>query len=83
MGAMEALSFITGITNRQLAQIRGIGEPRIRPDKNVIEGPGKYLTLDIVDRLFVGLGCVHLFSLPPEQGGFSDVYFHPAVMFAA
>jgi hypothetical protein len=63
-----------------LAQIRGIGEPRIRPDKNVIEGPGKYLTLDIVDRLFCGMECVHLFHVSAEEGGFADVYLHESVV---
>ncbi len=84
MGAMEALSFITGITTRQLAQIRGVGEPRLRPKgpsrTPTIEGPGKYLTLDIVDRLFCGMECVHLFHVPAEEGGFADVYLHESVV---
>ena len=87
----SALAEITGVTERQIRLIlRGKTSVRNKlcggpyPMRSlVIEGGEKYLTLDMVDRLLTGLGLVHLFYMPPEAGGFSDVYFHESVMNAA
>jgi hypothetical protein len=82
---MATLSFVTGIHERQLCRLLN-NTPRMRSSRRrgyastEIEGGEKYLTLDIVDRLFTGMGLTHLFYLPPEQGGFADVYFHPQVV---
>ena len=84
----SALTQITGVSERQ---IRGIlrGETSVRMKLRggsnggrypACEGGVKYLTLDMVDRLFTGMGLVHLFYIPPEAGGFSDVYFHSSVI---
>ncbi len=32
------------------------------------------------DRLLVAINASHLWHLEPELGGFSDVYFHPAIV---
>jgi hypothetical protein len=86
-GAVATLSFVTGINERQLVRLMN-STPKMRSSKRrgysslEIEGGEKYLTLDIVDRLFTGMGLTHLFYLPPEQGGFSDVYWHESVVAA-
>jgi hypothetical protein len=38
------------------------------------------VSLQLVDKILTGLDLVHLFHYPPDAGGFSDVYEHPAVM---
>lgn len=68
-GAKQTLSFMTGVTQRQVW--------------GILHGDAHLVSLGVVDRLLTGLGMVYLFYLPPEQGGFSDVYFHPQVMSAA
>ena len=33
-----------------------------------------------VDRLLVGMQLSHYWHLPPEDGGFSDIYFHERIV---
>jgi hypothetical protein len=81
---MTVLAQSTGLAEKQLSRIRGSGKYLIRAKSSrhgrQVDGPPKYITLDMVDRLLVGIDMVYLFHRTPEQGGFADVYFHPDVM---
>jgi len=35
---------------------------------------GEHVKLTVVDRMFCSLDLVHLFLLPPEDGGYADLY---------
>ena len=65
-GATRTLSSMTKVSERQIW--------------GIIHGDAILVSLNVVDRLLTGMDMVHLFYMPPEQGGFSDVYFHPQVM---
>lgn len=65
-GPYKSLANQTGVNERQLYR--------------VMSCEAKYTSIDKLDKILCGLDLVHLFHLPPEQGGFSDVYFHPAIM---
>lgn len=89
IGALGALSVATGVNERQIWRIMKQKEPHIRSKKQSkdttkrslsVDGSKEFLTLDMVDRLFCGMDCVHLFHLSPEQGGFSDVYLHESIV---
>ena len=68
-GALEALSSRTGLSPRLVYRVRYGASDSER-------GEGEQLSWNVVDKLFCAIGCVHLVALPPEQGGFSDIYFH-------
>jgi hypothetical protein len=83
-GGMTVLAQRTGLAEKQLSRIRGVGRCLVRQKSSrhgfQVDGPPKYITLDMVDRLLVGIDMVYLFHRSPEDGGFADVYFHPDVM---
>jgi len=65
-GAQDVLSSMTKVSTRQIY--------------GIIHGDAILVSLNVVDRLLTGMDMVHLFYMPPEAGGFADVYFHPQVM---
>jgi hypothetical protein len=65
-GGQDVLSSMTRVSTRQIY--------------GIIHGDAILVSLNVVDRLLTGLDMVHLFYMPPEAGGFSDVYFHEAVV---
>ena len=58
-------------------------EPKVIAKKRRVEsycpwgvaGGEPYLPLDLVDRLFIAMDRGDLWYAPPEQGGFSDIYW--------
>ena len=72
----------TGHTQRDLAELTGLAE---RDIYRILNGPsdtelekgratGKHVKLSTLDRLLCKLDMVHLFLLPPDQGGYADLY---------
>jgi hypothetical protein len=51
------------------------GERLLANRRREIVPASRAIPLAKVDLLFCAMRCVHLFHLPPEAGGFSDLYF--------
>jgi hypothetical protein len=85
-GAMNTLSDMTGINTRVINRLLSPPTPYWRYKKSAnhaswqVDGQIPYVTIDMLDRLLCGIGQVHLFALPPEQGGFSDIYWHESII---
>lgn len=69
-------------TQTELSQLTGVAE---RDIYRILNGPspgelakgraqGEYVKLTTLDRLLCGIDKVHLFVLPPEHGGYADIY---------
>jgi len=76
-GALAVLSARSGVNPRVINRILHGPSPSELDKHNAT---GEWVTLRIVDKLFCAMNCIHLFPLPPERGGFSDVYFHESVI---
>ena len=44
----------------------------------MVDGGAPYLSVDLVERLFIAMGREYLWYLDPEDGGFSDIYWAEA-----
>lgn len=77
------LCFAANLSDRGLWRLLFARPKWVAPRKNrvgsVAEGE-RFVSIDTVDRLFVAMDCVNLFYLSREDGGFADVYFHPAIV---
>jgi hypothetical protein len=85
-GGMNTLSSMTGINVRVINRLLAPPTPYWRYKKSAthaswqVDGQIPYVTIDMLDRLLCGIGMVHLFALPPDQGGFSDIYWHESII---
>lgn len=75
-GARDTLAHRCGVSQRLIYRILS-GDPDTK-------NGSRYLSIDTVDRLFVGMDCVALFYREPtnetQSDGFADVYFHSTIL---
>lgn len=50
---------------------------------SILNGEREHVTIDVADRILIALELNHLWHLPPELGGFADIYFHEDIVGAA
>lgn len=75
MGPIGYLETHSGVPQRSIRRI--IAGPSAH-DRARSRGTGDNVSLHSADRLLIAMGLEYLWALPPEQGGFSDVYYQEA-----
>ena len=58
---IDSFSFDSGQNPRYVLRIRSLEMPNVPFDK--------------FDEILTNLGCLHIWHLPPEEGGFADYYY--------